>query len=125
MGGTNDLWLKLSNEQIISHIHAMTRQARYHKVIPIIGIPPSYHPIDFSHDSNSVFPAPQSYRQQIEGYRNYLKQYVEEQEFTVIDFDIGLSPKLFLPDGLHPSEAGHKVMKDNAKTVLKRILSLV
>ncbi len=122
MGGTNDLWLKLSNEQIVSNMHAMTRQARYHHVIPIIGIPPPYYPTDFSHDSDSLFPTPQTYQQQIDAYRNYLKQYATEQAFPIIDFGIGLSPKLFLSDGLHPSEAGHEVMKNTAKTVLVEML---
>lgn len=122
MGGTNDLWLKLSNEQIVSNIHAMTRQARYHNAIPIIGIPPPYYPGDFSHDSDSLFPDPQTYRQQIDDYRNYLKQYATEQEFHIIYFGLGLSPKLFLSDGLHPNEAGHEVMKNTAKAVIENML---
>ena len=38
-GGTNDLWFGLKDEFILSNIHAMRRQSKYHNIESIVGIP--------------------------------------------------------------------------------------
>ncbi len=54
MGGTNDLSLNLTDEQILSNILAMTRYARHHNIETIIGIPTPFFPPMFD-SSQSAF----------------------------------------------------------------------
>lgn len=121
MGGTNDLWFNLSDEQIISNILAMTRYARYNDIISIIGIPtPYYHKNLVS--SNSTFLDPKSQSERIEAYKKKLMDFTIEDELSFINFSINMTSDLFLEDGLHPNEMGHEVMKENAKDILIKIL---
>lgn len=121
MGGTNDLWFNLSDEQIISNILAMTRYARYNDIISIIGIPtPYYH--DNLVSTNSTFLDPKNQSERIKAYKRKLTDFAIEDELTFIDFSINMTSDLFLEDGLHPNEMGHEVMKENAKRFLKEIL---
>ncbi|WP_052947727.1 GDSL-type esterase/lipase family protein [Aneurinibacillus tyrosinisolvens] len=39
MGGVNDLWWNLPIHLILSNIYSMFKQAIYHGIIPVIGIP--------------------------------------------------------------------------------------
>lgn len=123
MGGTNDLSLNLSDEQIISNILAMTRYARYNNIVSIIGIPTMMYPTD-SFVNGSIFLDQVSLRTRLEVYRNKLKRFVNEDELFFIDFSVNMTPDLFLEDGLHPNEAGHKVMMENAKIRIKEILMI-
>lgn len=121
MGGTNDLWFNLSDEQIISNIIALTRHARYNDIISIIGIPtPFYYEnlVPF----NSTFLDPKSQSKRIETYKKRLMDFAIEDELRFIDFSINMTSDLFLEDGLHPNEMGHEVMKENAKEILRQIL---
>jgi len=121
MGGTNDLSLNLSYELIISNILAMTRHARYNQIVSIIGIPTRMYPMD-SLANESIFLDPTSLRDRLEIFRNKLKRFANEDGLLFIDFSVNRTPNLFLEDGLHPNEAGHKVMMENAKLLLKKIL---
>jgi len=39
MGGTNDLWWDLDVNLIQANIFAMTCQAEYHNIVPVVGLP--------------------------------------------------------------------------------------
>lgn len=120
-GGTNDLSLNISDEQIISNILAMTRYARYNDIISIIGIPTMIYHND-SAVCGSIFLDQDILKNRMEVYRNKLKRFAKEDGLAYIDFSTGMTPDLYLEDRLHPDEAGHKIMMENAKAVLKNIL---
>jgi lysophospholipase L1-like esterase len=122
MGGTNDLWTYISEEQVISNILAMTRHANHHDIIPIIGIPtPFYH--EHLPPDRSMFLHPESIAARLESLQTKLRQYVAEDEQPFIDFSLNMTPDLFLLDGVHPSEEGHAVMAENATAALRGILA--
>ena len=43
MGGTNDLWWDLDINLIQANIFAMTCQAEYHNIVPVVGLPLPLH----------------------------------------------------------------------------------
>lgn len=111
LGGTNDLWLHSTPQQIIANIHAMVRQAKYNDIVPIIGIPtPVYTPEDYSVDTYFVndFNLSEAMRE----FQQILKAYVKEDEKLWIDFSDGIHEGLMLDDGVHPNEAGQEVMME-------------
>lgn len=120
MGGTNDLSLNISDEQIFSNILAMTRYARYNNIVSIIGIPTMIYHND-SAICDSFFLDQDILRKRMELYRNKLKRFAKEDGWQYIDFSINMTHNLYLEDGLHPNEAGHKIMMENAKVRLKEI----
>lgn len=123
MGGTNDLSLNISDEQIISNILAMTRYARYNDIISIIGIPTMIYHND-SYVCGSIFLDQDILKNRMEAYRNKLKRFAKEDGWAYIDFSNCVTPELYLEDRLHPDEEGHKIMMGNAKAVLKNILKM-
>lgn len=120
MGGTNDLSLDLPDGIILSNILAMTRYARHNNIISIIGIPTLFYPNNVS-VNYSIFLDQFSLSNRIETFRKKLMRFIEEDELLNIDYSIGITSDLYLDDGIHPNEAGHKVMMENAKVRLKEI----
>jgi len=118
MGGTNDLYFDIPMSLILSHIVAMTRQARYHDIKIIIGMPPlSYN----KNKSFELYLDGDIHGQKIIEYREKLKTLSAFEMHSYIDFNEGLSASHFLEDGLHPSEQGHSIMAENAKKVLDQV----
>jgi len=115
-GGTNDLWFGLKDELILSNIHAMQRQAKYHKVESIIGI------LTPSVNLNELNMVHENYSECIRSYRNTLKKYCEDDNQVFIDFSYEMKPNHFLDDGLHPNEEGQKVMMNNAKSLISKFI---
>ena len=113
-GGTNDLWFGLKDEVILSNIHAIRRQARYHGVEPIVGIPTS------SMNLNELNLVHENYSECIRSFQNSLISYCQNDDQLIIDFSLHLQPEHFLEDGIHPNEDGHKQMMLNVIDVLKR-----
>ncbi|NER14021.1 arylesterase [Leptobacterium flavescens] len=121
-GGTNDLYFGIPNHYIISNIMAMTRQARYRGIISVIGIPTPFFPPE--PQSRHTFQEGMDYVKLIESYQEELRRYAKEDEFEVIDFSLNMEPHLFLEDGLHANEEGHRQMYKNARPILERIFDL-
>ncbi|WP_108808534.1 GDSL-type esterase/lipase family protein [Aquimarina spinulae] len=122
MGGTNDIFFKIPQNIIISHILAMTRLAKHHDITAVIGIPTSFYTHN-DHTNQSMFSDNESLSNCINTYQKKLKQFAEEDGQSSIDFNINMKPDFFLEDGLHPNEKGHECMATNANEGLKDLLS--
>ena len=118
MGGTNDLSVNLSNKNIISNLLAIVRQAKFHKITPVLGvIPPFYY--EDSSMSESIFINHKKYANRIIKFQQKLISFAKSDNQIYIDFSKNMTKDLFLKDGIHPSEKGNIIMKNNALEVLK------
>ena len=114
LGGTNDLWFGLKDEFIISNIHAMSRQARYHGVESIVGIPtPSFN-------LNELNVVHENYSECIRSFQRTLIDHCVEDEKLYINFSLNMKTEHFLEDGVHPNEEGQKLMAENARQQLEK-----
>lgn len=122
MGGTNDLWWDLDLKLVRAHIFTMTCQAEHHDITPLVGLP---LPIIAEKAQGQDFAGPEGGYQQfaahLETLVSALALAAEQNDVTCLDFyhpflDSAGSPfeKYFLDDGLHPNEAGHRLMADIA-----------
>lgn len=108
MGGTNDVFMGMGIEIIKSNIHVMTRYAKYHGIIAIIGIP-----TPCVEDSFEI-----EIYEKINLMRESLKEYALEDGLQTIDFGKNILNEDFLDDGCHPNEIGHyKMMKEAEKLI--------
>ena len=122
MGGTNDLWWNLDINTILANIYAMACQARYHNIVPIVGLP---LPILVARARKQDYAAP------LGGYANFeaklsklvsaLTKSAKDSEIACLDFyhlfcdkKGRINPKLFLDDGLHPNAEGNRKMASRA-----------
>ena len=113
IGGTNDLWFGLKDELIVSNLYAMAKQAKYHMVEPIIGIPTpcfNLNELNFNREN---------YSECIRSFRNLLKRYCEFKDIKHVDLALGMRHKHMQTDGLHPNKRGHLLMCSNLKEWLK------
>ena len=120
-GGTNDIWLNLPDNSIIGNILAMTRHAKHYDITPIIGIPTPFFNSEDSTDE-SLFIETLSISKRIHSFQNIVKQFAQDDHQHIIDFTLHMNPTLFLKDGLHPNEKGHKQMSTQATLRMKAIL---
>ncbi len=123
MGGTNDLAMNLSDEQILSNILAMTRQARHHQIKVILGIPTPFIYPELPSEKSHYLPS-RTFSERVNIYQQKLKKFALEDGHPFIDFSEISAPDFFLEDGVHPNEKGQSLMKDKAILVLKSILPL-
>ena len=123
MGGTNDLWFGLSHQLILSNYHAMLRHAQLHGIQTIIGIPtPVFHEGIEDEDDHRLYQNLPNLSQNVRKLQDKLRIYAADQNLPSIDFSKGMTPDLFLLDGVHPNEAGNLVMMENAKVVFTNFL---
>ncbi len=120
MGGTNDLWMNLPNEVILSNVLAITRQARYHEIQAIIGIPPPVYLQQGIDDDPPIFLDNRQLAKRLQKYQMQLRQFVDRDDWPVVDFS-KMPQDLFLPDGVHVNEAGQEVMAKMVETVWMKI----
>ena len=113
MGGTNDVWLDLPFNLILSNTKAMIRHAESTGAIAFLGMPtPCF--MKEEEAQNAPFLTGKNFEERIRAYRSYLWQAIRFQGLPIIDFGISLNAESFLPDGVHPNETGHKIMGRNA-----------
>lgn len=117
MGGTNDLSFGLPDNQILSNIKTMTRQARHLNIPFIIGIPTTYYPSGSAklYEINTT-----EFQDRLKGYQKRLMQFIEIDQCLYIDFSHGLFREHFLDDGVHPNEEGQIIMAERAKIVIEK-----
>lgn len=120
MGGTNDLWMNLPFNMILSNIMAMTRQARFSNVTAFVGIPSPCFSLVNNESPNQIFLTGEEFVSQVKSFQRYLHQAMTLDGMLTIDFSDAMSVELFLLDGVHPNRDGHKQM---ASIVAKSIQS--
>ncbi len=127
MGGTNDLWWDLDINLIQANLFAITCQAEYHNIAPVVGLP---LPFCMEKVRQQKMMAP------IRGWENCIEKLARlvealatsagESDIACLDFyhlfldDKGaVLEKYFLEDGLHPNKDGHLLMAATAAKFLK------
>lgn len=132
MGGTNDLWWDLDVNIILANIFAMTCQAEYHNMAPVVGLP---LPLYMENIRQQKMMAPiggwENCIQKLERLIDALSFSARESDIAVLDFyhlfldDTGeVQENYFLEDGLHPNKEGHMVMADAAARFLQSTFHL-
>ena len=126
MGGTNDLWWDLDINLIQANIFAMTCQAEFHNITPIVGLP---LPLQMESIQEQDMMAP------IAGWPRCVQKLAElaaalesaarASDIALLDFyhlfqDQNGAPiaEYYLPDGLHPNKQGHQRMSEKAVELL-------
>ena len=111
MGGTNDAYAEITVDHVINNIRKMVEAAFQSNIIPLLGLP---------------IPCNDLAEEQLLGqYREEMRQFADDSNIEVIDFHKGMVEKNgvnlkagFHCDGLHPNEAGYKIMADIAAQIL-------
>ena len=129
LGGTNDLWWDLDLKLIQANIFAMTCQAEYHHIVPLVGLP---LPMVVAKARRQDFMAPaggyKKCAQKLAELVIALKQSAQHNEIACLDFyhpffnaSGNVQEKLFLQDGLHHNEAGHRLMAQKTVEMLQSL----
>ena len=127
MGGTNDLWWDLDVNLIQSNIFAMTCQAEFHNIAPVVGLP---LPLYMANIRQQKMMAPiggwDNCVRKLERLVDALATSAGESDIAILDFyhlfldDKGeVQGKYFIEDGLHPNKKGHLLMAAQAARLLK------
>ena len=122
MGGTNDLWINVPECVILSNILAMTRQAKYKGIIPIVAIPPGCIGADDLPEEN-LFSNLEQLGSLVRSYQQSLRKFVLEDERYYIDFSDCLKKEDYMEDGIHPNKKGHHIMAAIAKTAIDKLIN--
>ena len=127
MGGTNDLWWDLDINLIQANIFAMTSQAEFHNIAPVVALP---LPLYIENIRQQKMMAP------IGGWENCIRKLARlvealaasagESDIACLDFyhlfldDKGeVQGENLIEDGLHPNKDGHLLMAAKAAELLK------
>lgn len=118
MGGTNDIFMKLDHHLTISNILAMCRYARFHEIVPIIGIPT---PILGQGESEVSYGLNHAQAKvALETYVKDLMCFCQDDGLAVVDFNTGFEDQWMLDDGVHPNDLGHEYMAEVLKSFLEK-----
>ena len=132
LGGTNDLWWDLDINLILANIFAMTSQAQYRNIVPIVGLPLPLHMESIRH---------QKMMAPIAGWDKCLHKLSElvdalalaakGSDIACLDFyhpfldkNENVREKYFLEDGLHPNKQGHRLMAEKMVELLRSLFYL-
>ena len=127
MGGTNDLWWDLDIKMVLSNIFTMTCQAEHHDITPLVGLP---IPMAVKKACAQDFAAPEGGYDhcvvKLAALAKALALSAKQNDIACLDFyhpfcDNSGNPagEYFLDDGLHPNEAGHRLMAEITVKMLK------
>lgn len=117
MGGTNDVFESVSTKEIINNIVSIIASSRDNGITPILGLP---------------IPCSDLWAEkQLSEYRAGLRTIALAQSIHIIDFysamagegGLGIKSCLYC-DGVHPNEAGYKVMAAVAIEFIERSLMM-
>jgi acyl-CoA thioesterase I len=126
LGGTNDLWWDLEVNLIQANIFAMTCQAEFHHITPIVGLPP---PLLTARIQGQEMMAPiagwPKCVQKLAGLTAALATSARDSEIALLDFYhlfLGQNgeplSEYYLEDGLHPNKQGHLAMAEKTVELL-------
>jgi acyl-CoA thioesterase-1 len=126
LAGTNDLWWDLEVNVIQANIFAMTCQAEFHNITPIVGLPP---PLLTANIQRQQMMAPVAgwpkCVQKLADLTAALAASARESEIALLDFyhlfhDQNGEPlsEYYLEDGLHPNKRGHRAMAEKTVELL-------
>lgn len=126
LGGTNDLWWDLQVNLIQANVFAMACQARFHNIIPIVGLP---IPLLMKNIQRREIMAPlagwQKCMQKLSDLVAALETSARQSDIVCLDFyhlflDKNGDPlaTYYLEDGLHPNGQGHRLMAEKAADFL-------
>ena len=127
--GTNDLWWDLDINLILANIFAMTSQAQYRNIVPVVGLPLPLHLESIRHQ-NMMAP--------IAGWDKCIHKLSElvdalalaakGSDIACLDFyhpfldkNENVQGKFFLEDGLHPNNQGHRLMAEKLVELLRSL----
>jgi lysophospholipase L1-like esterase len=127
MGGTNDLWWGLDMKLILSNIFAMTCQAEYHNIVPLVGLP---LPMVVESASKQDFMEPLDgfgkCAQNLSALVDALDRLARQNDIVCLDLHRpflngsgNVLKEYFLEDGLHPNKAGHRLMAKKVVELLQ------
>jgi lysophospholipase L1-like esterase len=115
MGGSNDAFMDVMDDDVQENISEMAGQARMNGIVPVIGLPPP-----------CTYPAEEAV---LEGYRCWMRRFSEQQKIPTVDFysafietGTGRIKEEYLPDGVHPSEEGYLLMASVAVRRFRELL---
>jgi lysophospholipase L1-like esterase len=129
LGGTNDLWWHLDIGQIQANLFAMACQARFHGIVPVIGLPPPLHAA-LARNTDMFAPAAgwDECSRALSSLAAALRASSQACSIDCLDLhspflDPDGQPRteLYLENGLHPSEEGHRLMAEAAVGVISRL----
>ena len=127
MSGTNDLWWDLDINLILANTFAMTCQAEYHNIVPVVGLPlPLYMESARQQEMMAPIGGWENCVQKLGHLIEALASSANQSEITTLDFyhlflnaEGGVLSQYFLEDGLHPNKEGHLLMASQAAELLK------
>jgi lysophospholipase L1-like esterase len=127
LGGTNDLWWNLDINSIQANIFAMTCQAEYHNIVPVVGLPlPLCMETVRHHKMMAPIGGWENCVQKLGHLAEALASSAAESEIAAVDFyrpfldNTGeVRGEYFLEDGLHPNKDGHLSMASEVSRLLK------
>lgn len=132
MGGTNDFWWDLPTNTVLSNLFSMAYQAQYHGIAPLFGLP---MPCDKNRAAEQPYSPPEGGYERlltkVKSLGQKLKTVASESDIPVLDFhhlfiDDGgqIRSDLFLDDGMHANQQGHRMMAEFAASQIADIFLL-
>ncbi len=131
MAGTNDFWWNLPLNAVLANLFSMACQAQHYDIAPMFGLP-----IPFIVDrASKAFSPPEAGYEQLADrlikLRDKLMVRAEENGVPHLDFYRlftddrgGARTRLYLEDGLHANQQGHRLMAELALSEIRKRLLL-
>ncbi|MGA2428751.1 MAG: SGNH/GDSL hydrolase family protein [Candidatus Acidiferrum sp.] len=128
LAGTNDIagvTGRTSNEGIEANYASMAELARVHGIRVVFASVLPVH--NYTHDAEESFALRP--RDRILGLNNWLKSYCAKNGFVYLDYfsavvdERGMLKRALADDGLHPTDAGYKIMASLAEQAIQKALA--
>ena len=129
LGGANDLWWDLDLGSVQANLFTMACQARFHRIVPIVGLPP---PIDAAKARARDMLQPLAgwgvCCRKLAQLAEALRTAARSCQIACLDFhrpflapDGTVRGDLYLENGLHPNPGGHRLMAEAAASLIADI----
>jgi lysophospholipase L1-like esterase len=128
LAGTNDIagvTGRTSNEDIEANYASMAELARAHRIgVVFASILPVHN---YTHDAEESFALRP--RDRILALNKWLKDYCAKNRFVYLDYfsalvdERGMLKRTLADDGLHPTDAGYKIMAPLAEKAIQKALA--